>query len=172
MTLQAVRSTSRSPNSRSTTRLARDEILAGAVDGIMARHRPTELVELARVIRKTRALLDGLAPGDAEHRICRSTSRRRRCTMLHTHSLPTTRSGHPRHRGRFRAPSGVCPVHDPGTVRMVAFLGGTIGNISPARRPSFLRDVAGLLGRAMSSDGVDLDTDPNEPGAHMTMRPA
>jgi len=139
------------------------QILAGAVDGIMARHRPTELVELGSgSSRKTRALLDGLAPGDAEHRYLPFDVS---SPALHdaAHALAADYPDLVIHAiaGDFERHLGYVPVHDPGTVRMVAFLGGTIGNISPARRPSFLRDVAGLLGQGdVLLMGVDLDTDP------------
>ncbi len=48
-----------------------------------------------------------------------------------------------------------------GGVRLVAFLGGTIGNLEPSRREAFLSELAGLLGR---DDwlllGADLVKDP------------
>ena len=44
---------------------------------------------------------------------------------------------------------------------MVAFLGGTIGNIPSARRGMFLADVGSMLGPGdVLLMGVDLDTDP------------
>ena len=50
----------------------------------------------------------------------------------------------PRPRLRLRAPPGADPDGD-GT-RLIAFLGGTIGNLYPRQRPAFLARIAALLG--------------------------
>ncbi len=138
------------------------QILAHAVDGIMARHRPTELVELGSgSSRKTRALLDGLNGVGSEHRYLPFDVS---SSALHdaAHALADDYPDLSIHAiaGDFEHHLGHVPARDPGAVRMVAFLGGTIGNISPALRPTFLRDVAGLLAEDdVLLIGVDLDTD-------------
>lgn len=138
-------------------------ILGDQVAGIMARHRPTELVELGSgSSRKTRALLDALRSGGGDHRyVAFDVS----APALHeaAHALAGAYPGLEIHAiaGDFEHHLGTVPERAPDAVRMVAFLGGTIGNIAPPDRPAFLRDVAGLLsGDDVFLMGVDLDTDP------------
>jgi L-histidine N-alpha-methyltransferase len=139
------------------------QILARAVDGIMARHRPTELVELGSgSSRKTRALLDGLNHvGSSRRYLPFDVS----SSALHgaAHALAVDYPDLTIHAiaGDFEHHLAYVPPRHAGGVRMVAFLGGTIGNISPGLRPAFLRDVAGLLAPGdVFLMGVDLDTDP------------
>ena len=139
------------------------QILTSEVDGIMARHRPTELVELGSgSSRKTRALLDALHRNGATYRYLpfdvSAQALRDAATVLsdaypdlEIHAIA----------GDFEHHLQEVPRPAPDAVRMVAFLGGTIGNIPPGQRPDFLRDVAGLLGTGdVLLMGVDLDSDP------------
>jgi L-histidine Nalpha-methyltransferase len=139
------------------------QILAREVDGIMGRHRPTELVELGSgSSRKTRALLDALQRNGATYRylpfdVSAQALREAAASLvdaypdLAIHAIA----------GDFEHHLMEVPRPLSGVVRMVAFLGGTIGNIHPRQRPAFLRDVAGLLGAAdVLLMGVDLDSDP------------
>jgi len=139
------------------------QILAREVDGIVARHRPTELVELGSgSSRKTRALLNALhrngdscryVPFDVSAQALReaATALSDAYPDLEIHAIA----------GDFEHHLQEVPRPTPDAVRMVAFLGGTIGNIPPRQRPGFLRDVAALLGPGdVLLMGVDLDTDP------------
>jgi L-histidine N-alpha-methyltransferase len=139
------------------------QILSREVDGIMARHRPTELVELGSgSSRKTRALLDALqrngeryryVPFDVSADALRDAAEGLSSAYpdLVIHAIA----------GDFEHHLQAVPPPAADAVRMVAFLGGTIGNIGPDQRPGFLRDVVGLLGPDdVLLMGVDLDNDP------------
>jgi len=139
------------------------QIIAREVDGIMERHRPTELVELGSgSSRKTRALLDALhrngdhyryVPFDVSAEALRDAAGAlsQAYPDLAIHAIA----------GDFERHLHEVPRPRPDAVRMVAFLGGTIGNIAPDQRPGFLRDVTDLLGpEDVLLMGVDLDGDP------------
>ncbi len=138
-------------------------ILVDAVDGIMARHRPTELVELGSgSSRKTRVLLDALERTGTGHRympfdVSEEALREAGAALVAAYPSLEVRAI----AGDFDHQLREVPRPHAGTRRMVAFLGGTIGNIAPERRGMFLGDVAAMLG---SGDtllmGVDLDTNP------------
>jgi L-histidine N-alpha-methyltransferase len=139
------------------------QILTREVDGIMDRHRPTELVELGSgSSRKTRALLDALLRNGAAYRylpfdVSAQALREAASSLAETYpSLEIHAIA-----GDFEHHLQEVPRPAADAVRMVAFLGGTIGNIHPDQRPEFLRDVAGLLGTGdVLLMGVDLDSDP------------
>jgi L-histidine N-alpha-methyltransferase len=139
------------------------QILAGEVDGIMSRHRPDELVELGSgSSRKTRVLLDAMdriaggyryVPFDVSEQALRDAGQDLLTAFprLRIHAIVGDFDHHLRR----------VPAPDAGVRRMLAFLGGTIGNILPERRTRFLDDVAAMLGpEDVLLMGVDLDTDP------------
>jgi len=139
------------------------QILAREVDGIMSRHRPDELVELGSgSSRKTRALLDAMVrigagrryvPFDVSEQALRDAAHDLLADfpLLEIHAI----AGDFDHHLRNVPPPGA------GVRRMLAFLGGTIGNIPPERRTVFLGDVASMLGPGdVLLMGVDLDSDP------------
>jgi L-histidine N-alpha-methyltransferase len=121
-----------------------------------------ELVELGSgTAAKTRVLLDALyaagtlaryVPVDVTERMVRD------CAEELTHEYPGLRvhgviGDFERHLDR------VPPAAGP---RVVAFLGGTIGNFPPGSRRRFLREIARLLGpRDYLLMGTDLVKDPN-----------
>ncbi len=138
-------------------------ILVDAVDGIMARHRPVELVELGSgSSRKTRVLLDALERTGGGHRympfdVSEEALRDAGAALVAAYPDLEVRAI----AGDFDHHLREIPRPQAGTRRMVAFLGGTIGNIPPARRGMFLRDVASMLAPGdVLLMGVDLDTDP------------
>lgn len=138
-------------------------ILQREMAGIVARHEPGELVELGSgSSRKTVAILDAMddagslrrylpfdvAPGallDAAGRLVDAYP------GLHVHAVA----------GDFERHLGEIPPRGHGTNRLVAFLGGTIGNLHPDERAPFLRQIRDLLGpgdRLLM--GTDLVKDP------------
>jgi L-histidine N-alpha-methyltransferase len=138
-------------------------ILDREVDGIMARHRPDELVELGSgSSRKTRVLLDAMGrigagqryvPFDVSEQALREAAHDLLADfpLLEIHAIA----------GDFDHHLRTVPAPGDGVRRMLAFLGGTIGNIAPERRTIFLGDVAAMLGPGdVLLMGVDLDTDP------------
>lgn len=139
------------------------EILQREVDGIMVRHRPDELVELGSgSSRKTRVLLDGLARLGGSHRyvpfdVSEQALREAGAALAAAYPRLEVRAI----AGDFDHHLVAIPPPEPGFRRMVAFLGGTIGNIPPDRRREFLADVAALLDAGdVLVMGVDLDGDP------------
>jgi L-histidine Nalpha-methyltransferase len=138
-------------------------ILVDAVDGIMARHRPVELVELGSgSSRKTRVLLDALERTGAGHRympfdVSEGALREAGAALVAAYPDLEVRAI----AGDFDHHLREVPRPQAGIRRMVVFLGGTIGNIAPDRRRMFLDDVAAMLGDGdVLLMGVDLDTDP------------
>lgn len=123
-------------------------ILERIADGLVARHRPNELVELGSGFsRKTVALLDAMeragtldrfvpfdvAPGALLAAASRLTAR---YADLRVHAVA----------GDFDHHLGTIPAPRAGARRMVIFLGGTIGNLLPSERRPFLRTLRALLG--------------------------
>jgi L-histidine N-alpha-methyltransferase len=124
-------------------------ILRREAHGIVARHAPAELVELGSgSSRKTRALLDAMRAGgtlcrylpfdispgallDAAGRLAESYP------GLRVHGVA----------GDFERHLDALPRPVPGARRLVAFLGGTIGNLHPSARAPFMRAVRRLLRR-------------------------
>jgi L-histidine N-alpha-methyltransferase len=121
-----------------------------------------ELVELGSgTAAKTRVLLDALyAAGTLERYVPVDVTERmvRDCAEELTHEYPGLRvhgviGDFERHLDR------VPPAAGP---RVVAFLGGTIGNFPPGSRRRFLREIARLLGpEDYLLMGTDLVKDPN-----------
>ncbi|HEV2924947.1 MAG TPA: L-histidine N(alpha)-methyltransferase [Solirubrobacteraceae bacterium] len=121
-----------------------------------------ELVELGSgTAAKTRVLLDALyAAGTLERYVPVDVTERmvRDCAEELTHEYPGLRvhgviGDFERHLDR------VPPAAGP---RVVAFLGGTIGNFPPGSRRRFLREIAQLLGpEDYLLMGTDLVKDPN-----------
>ena len=136
-------------------------ILRAAADRVVARFRPTELVELGSGAgRKTRILLDAMA----------RSGRLRRCVLFDINerslqeSLNSLAAAYPGMQGRGVAGDFATDLGAIGTSRerrLAIFLGGTIGNLLPSRVPSFL---AGLSRVLSPGDGfllgVDLVKDP------------
>jgi L-histidine Nalpha-methyltransferase len=137
-------------------------ILQREMPGIVERHQPNELVELGSgSSRKTVAILDAMddtgelrryipfdvAPGallDAAGRLVDAYP------GLRVHAVA----------GDFERHLGEIP-QSRGNRRLVAFLGGTIGNLHPAERAPFLRQIRGLLGPGdRLLVGTDLVKDP------------
>lgn len=123
-------------------------ILRRIAPGIAERHGLGELVELGSgASRKTRALLDAM----------RDTGRLERyvpfdvCPEAILAAARGLSDAYPRldvHgvAGDFGRDLGAVPENATDANRLVAFLGGTIGNLEPAARTPFLRDVAGMMG--------------------------
>ncbi len=123
------------------------QILREAAAGIVARHRPTELVELGSgSSRKTVTLLDAMhhagllvrfIPFDVDPGSLRDAAGRlaQRYPELAIHAVA----------GDFECDLATIPTHAAGARRIVAFLGGTIGNLLPAERRPFLRTLRSLL---------------------------
>lgn len=136
------------------------EILARVSDGIVARHRPVELVEIGSgSSRKTEAILAAMAGGgpirylpfdvcaemllEAGERLAGSFP------QLDLHGVAGDFN---RHLEWVPPPAGR---------RMVAFLGGTIGNLDPAERRVFMARIASLMALGdLLLLGTDLQHDP------------
>jgi L-histidine Nalpha-methyltransferase len=138
------------------------EILHAQAEAIVRRARPVELVELGSgATTKARLLLDAMAshgslrryvPVDVSERMVREAA-----VELVDHypglSVHGVVGDFERHLDRI-------PPSDGGP-RLVALLGGTIGNFPPGSRRRLLREVAGLLGpRDHLVMGTDLVKDP------------
>jgi L-histidine N-alpha-methyltransferase len=137
-------------------------ILEQSAEELALLTRAVELVELGSgTAAKTRVLLDALyaagtlnryVPVDVTERMVRD------CAEELTHEYPGLRvhgviGDFERHLDR------VPPAAGP---RIVAFLGGTIGNFPPGSRRRFLREIARLLGpEDYLLMGTDLVKDPN-----------
>jgi L-histidine N-alpha-methyltransferase len=138
-----------------------EAILRAAADEVVARFRPTELVELGSGAgRKTRILLDAMA----------RAGRLRRCVLFDINesslreSLLSLASAYPGLQGRGVAGDfavGLDAIGRSRQRRLAIFLGGTIGNLLPARVPAFLADLSRVLSRGDGFLlGVDLVKDP------------
>jgi L-histidine N-alpha-methyltransferase len=126
-------------------------ILRDIAPGLVERHGVGELVELGSgASRKTRALLDAMHRAGALERyipfdVCPEAILAAAGRLsgdypeLAVHGVS----------GDFAQHLTAVPPKD-GAPRLVAFLGGTIGNLEPGERAPFLRSVAGLM------DGDDL----------------
>ncbi len=122
------------------------EILAREAAAIARRTGATTLLELGSgTSTKTRLLLDGARRGRARSSgSCRSTSASPCCAT----AGPELAAAYPGVRvdavvGRLRAaPRAGCPME--GTT-LVAFLGGTIGNLAPPERAKFLGELSDQL---------------------------
>lgn len=136
-------------------------ILRTAADRVVARFRPTELVEVGSGAgRKTRILLDAMA----------HSGRLRRCVLFDIHerslrdSLRSLTAAYPGLEGRGVAGDFATDLGAIGRSRqrrLAIFLGGTIGNLLPSRVPAFLAGLARVLSRGDGFLlGVDLVKDP------------
>ena len=123
------------------------EILRREVPGIVARHEPGELVELGSgMSRKTVAILDAMddagllrryVPFDVSPHTLLDAAARLSAAYpgVRVHAVA---GDFDRHLPRIpRRPRGVR--------RLVAFLGGTVGNLHPSERTRFLRSLRRLL---------------------------
>ena len=140
----AANSSRRSPDFPSTTRPAPSELLLERVVGEIAAAANAEvLVELGSgSAAKTRLLLDALTAQEAAENLCpagclglgaaRGRARSRRVPGLSVHGVVSdfTDTLHNLPRGGRR---------------MIAFLGGTIGNLVPAERAEFLAGINEVL---------------------------
>jgi L-histidine N-alpha-methyltransferase len=127
------------------------EILERFSEDIAERTGATELVELGSgTAAKTELLLAAMhdagrleryVPLDVTEAMVRDSAHRlaARFDGLRVHGVVGDFERHLEH-----VPDPVCS--DPPSPRIVAFLGGTIGNFTPGSRRRFLRSVAGLLG--------------------------
>ena len=138
-------------------------ILRAIADGVVRRHRIGELVELGSgSSRKTAVLLDAMreartlrryVPFDVcpEAVLAAAGRLRGEYPALDLHGVA----------GDFDHHLGGVPDPDGDGARLVAFLGGTIGNLEPAARAPFLRSVADLMGPDdILLVGTDLAGDP------------
>jgi L-histidine N-alpha-methyltransferase len=122
-------------------------ILRRYADAIVRRTGMAELVELGSgTASKTRVLLDAMdragtlwryVPFDVAEQTVRD------CAAALADDYPTLAI----HGivGDFERHLAAIPRPEPGRPRVLAFLGGTIGNFSPGARRRFLRDLAALL---------------------------
>lgn len=123
-------------------------ILESVASGVVARHRPTELLELGSgSSRKTEAVLDAMnhagrlrryLPFDISPGAILSAAGRlaEAYPGLRVHGVA----------GDFERHLSEIPSVGKGGRRLVMFLGGTIGNFHPHARGPFLRAVGSLLG--------------------------
>jgi L-histidine N-alpha-methyltransferase len=118
-------------------------ILEARADEIVARTGVRELVELgAGTAAKTRVLLDTGAierygPVDVDGGMVRDTAAALSAAYPGLEVRGIT--------GDFDHDLDEIPAPEPGCPRIVAFLGGTIGNFAPGSRRRFLRDLAARL---------------------------
>jgi L-histidine N-alpha-methyltransferase len=138
-------------------------ILTAIAPGVVRRHRVADLVELGSgSSRKTAVLLDAMreartlrryVPFDVcpEAILAAAGRLRGEYPALDLHGVA----------GDFDHHLGGVPGPDGDGRRLVAFLGGTIGNLAPEARVPFLRSVADLLGpEDILLVGTDLAGDP------------
>lgn len=139
------------------------EILTGIAPGLVARHRVGELVELGSgASRKTQALLDAMRDAQRLERyvpfdVCPEA------ILAAAGRLAEAYPGLEVHgvAGDFDHHLPGVPARAGASRRLVAFLGGTIGNLEPAARTPFLESVGGLLGPDdLLLVGTDLAGDP------------
>jgi len=139
-------------------------ILTARAGAIVARTGMAELVELGSgTAAKTRVLLEAgeragtlrrYVPFDVAEQMVRDTAG----------ALAPEHPGLELHGivGDFERHLGEIPPPEPGRPRVVAFLGGTIGNFLPGARRRFLRELGGLLGsEGFLLLGTDLVKDPD-----------
>jgi len=138
-------------------------IMRGCLPGIVDRYHPTELVEIgAGASPKTRVLLDAIgAYGPSMHYIpldvAASALRRASIDLCADYPGLTIDAI----AADFMRQLSVVPPPASGGGRLVAFLGGTFGNIAPGDRRGFLNEIAALLGpEDVALIGVDPATDP------------
>ncbi|MDX6645548.1 MAG: L-histidine Nalpha-methyltransferase [Miltoncostaeaceae bacterium] len=122
-------------------------LLRAEAPGIVARHGPTELLELGSgSSHKTRALLDAMRddgglrrylPFDISPGALLAAAGR----LAEDYAGVRVRAV----AGDFERHLGRIPAPPRGGRRLVAFLGGTVGNLHPAAREPFLRSVRMLL---------------------------
>ena len=127
------------------TRCEREILQTGAAEICEAANRPASLIELGSgSARKTRALLDAMrcagclktyCPVDISEEITRDTAERiaREYEGVNVRGLVCD----------FEFDLERIPVGGP---RVIALLGGTIGNFAPHQRAGFLRRISNLLG--------------------------
>ena len=139
-------------------------ILEAHADAIVRATGAGELVELGSgTAAKTRVLLDAMAragtlwryvPFDVDGGMVRDTAAALSADYpgLEVHGVT----------GDFEHDLGDIPPPEPGHPRVVAFLGGTIGNFTPGSRRRFLRELAARLDdRSFLLLGTDLVKDPS-----------
>jgi L-histidine N-alpha-methyltransferase len=138
-------------------------ILEASADEIVAVTGAAELVELgAGTATKTRVLLDAMArartlwryvPFDVDGCMVRDTAAAVGAEYEGVEVVGVT--------GDFEHDLDEIPDPDPAHPRIVAFLGGTIGNFTPGSRRRFLRELAARLDdRSFLLLGTDLVKDP------------
>ncbi len=140
------------------------QILRALAEPLVARHEPVELVELGSgASRKAEPLLAAMtarhggvryAPFDVCPEVLLASAGRLATafTGLRVHAVA----------GDFGMHLGGLPEASPEGVRLVAFLGGTIGNLLPSERTPFLRSVCQLMRpRDLLMVGTDLAGDPD-----------
>ena len=138
-------------------------ILEHHADAIVKQTDATELVELGSgSAQKTRVLLEAMQraerleryiPFDVAERTVRDSAAAlaQEFAQLQIHGIV----------GDFDRHLGAIPKPDPNRPRMLAFLGGTIGNFPPGSRRRFLRTLASSLGpEDFLLLGTDLVKDP------------
>ena len=131
-------------------------ILEASAEAIVRSAAPVELVELGSgATAKARLLLDAM--GDAPRRYL-PVDVSERMVREAAVSLVDDYSGLEIHGvvADFQRHLDRVPPSTPGQPRLVALLGGTIGNFPPGSRRALLRDIRGLLG---PDDHVLLGTD-------------
>jgi len=139
-------------------------ILESRAEEIVATTRAGELVELGSgAADKARILLDAMAsagtiaryvPVDVSESVVRDAAEQLVADYddLRVHGVI----------GDFERHLDRVPPREPGTPRLVALLGGTIGNFRPGTRRNLLRQIAGLLGEGdRLLLGTDLVKDPD-----------
>lgn len=142
---------------------AEQRILDDHMDDLVAAHGPSELVEIGSgAARKTRAILDSMErAGTLERFVPFDIS-----PGMLAGSAADIAAAYPGTRvhavaGDFSRHLSRIPRRRAGMGRMVAFLGGTIGNLEPARRRTMMRRLARLLGPGdCLLLGTDLAHDP------------
>ena len=133
-------------------------VLNRIATGLVARHGVSELVELGSgASRKTQALLDAMRDARSLHRyvpfdVCPEA------ILAAAGRLAEAYPGLDVHgvAGDFDRHLPGVPVRARAARRLVAFLGGTIGNLAPTKRADFLAQVAASLG---PHDALLLGTD-------------
>jgi L-histidine N-alpha-methyltransferase len=138
-------------------------ILRRIAPGLVARHRAGELVELGSgASRKTRILLDAMRDGGLLERYVPFDV----CAEAILAAAGPLAEGYPGldvHgvAGDFGRHLACVPPKAGSAPRLIAFLGGTIGNLHPSERAPFLRAVAGLMDEFDALlIGTDLAGDP------------
>ncbi len=138
-------------------------ILDTAMDDVISAHAPAELVEIGSgAARKTRAILDAMERAGTLRRYVPFDISPGMLAM----SAADIAAAYPGTRvhaiaGDFSRHLSRIPRRRSGAGRMVAFLGGTIGNLEPPRRRTMMRRLARLLGPGdCLLLGTDLAHDP------------